>query len=307
MRKLPVSLLLLGCLLFVGGHLALALDLPRSAGYVNDFANLLSADFEEEIEQDLFDFEKETSAEVAIVTVDDLQGTTVEDFAVRLFEAWGIGQKDKDNGLLILIARSEQKIRLEVGYGLEPVITDARAGDIIRQQMAPDFKIGNYEQGIKNALSVLKSYIGGEEPPPTAASISTPPGLALIFILIIFGGIFLLPTALFFYHFLGRTKSVWAGSLLGGGFGAILGLLAKSSTVALVGAVTFGAIGLIVDWFFSRHYKPVKKWLKANKGRWWIPSSLGRSGGFYRGGGSRSSGGSFGGGSSGGGGASGGW
>jgi len=299
-------LLSLWFLMMAGYGQVLALDLPEPGGYVNDFAQLLSVDFEQEMNQELANLEKETTAEIAVVTVDNLQGTTIEDFAVRLFETWGIGQKGQDNGILILITKAEREVRLEVGYGLEPVITDGRAGDIIRRQMIPYFKSGDYERGVKEAVTAIKSDLKGGNPPELQKETSFLVGSVAFFTTMIFVGIFFVPIILLLYHFLGRTKSTWAGPLLGGGLGAIWGLIGKNFFVAITAAIILGIIGLFFDWLFSRRYKEIKKWLVSNSWRWWVPSSFGQGGGFGKGG-SSSSGGGFGGGSSGGGGASGSW
>lgn len=82
-----------------------------------------------------------------------LDGDTIENFAVRLFEQWKIGKKGKDNGVLLLIAINERKLRIEVGYGLESTITDGKAGEIIREVITPEFKKNNYYEGILNKIS----------------------------------------------------------------------------------------------------------------------------------------------------------
>src|SRR5690606_1607435 len=117
---------------------------PKPGGYVNDFAKLYSDSYKQQLEKRLQTFEASTSAEVVIVTVNDLQDTTIDDYAVRLFEDWKIGKDKKDNGLLYLIAKEEREVRIEVGYGLESVVTDARAGRIIRDEVIPAFKDGDY-------------------------------------------------------------------------------------------------------------------------------------------------------------------
>src|SRR5512139_1419313 len=132
---------------------------PEPQGFVNDFAGMMSSGARTELEEELVNFEKETSVEIAVATVNSLEGLTVEDYAVRLFEAWGIGKKDKDNGVLLLVSKEERKVRIEVGYGLEPVITDGRAGRILDDEVVPEFREGNYEQGIINGVRAIEGYI----------------------------------------------------------------------------------------------------------------------------------------------------
>src|SRR6185295_16176706 len=109
------------------------------------------------LEQQLSEFEHSTSNEIAVVTVPSLEGDTIEDYAVRLFKEWGIGKKGKDNGILILVAPNERKVRMEVGYGLEPQLTDGMAGQIIRENMTPYFRQAQYGQGIIAAIEAIKT------------------------------------------------------------------------------------------------------------------------------------------------------
>lgn len=122
----------------------------KPTGFVNDFAHVINAGTSAKLGQLLTAFEQATGIEAAVVTVGSLDDTPVEDFAVTLFEQWGIGKKGKDNGLLILVAPTERKMRIEVGYGLEGAINDAVAGRIIRDTMIPWFKNGDYSTGILN-------------------------------------------------------------------------------------------------------------------------------------------------------------
>lgn len=279
---------------FLVANLVLARTFPEPQGFVNDYAGLFSTSFTQNLEADLQAFEKQTTAEVAVVTIESLEGDAIEEVAVSLFEQWAIGKKDKDNGLLILIAKNERKIRIEVGYGLEPMITDGRAGRIIRQKMTPAFKKEDYEAGVQAAVDEVKSYIlAGEAAinPAKDKVISFFPVVILVLVLLVWIG-----------AFLGRSKRIWPGGIIGAILGYTLGTILNSFLAFLLGVILFGLLGLFFDWLFSRNYKKLKK--------------TGRSTGFWssRGGfssGSRGSsgrsGGGFGGGSSGGGGASGGW
>jgi uncharacterized membrane protein YgcG len=121
---------------------------PKPSGPVNDFADILDAPTLAELKALSADVEAQTTSEIAVVTVTSLDGMSVEEYANRLFREWGIGQKAADNGVLILVAPSERKIRIEVGYGLEGVLPDGLAGQIIREEFTPQFKDGHYPQGI---------------------------------------------------------------------------------------------------------------------------------------------------------------
>ena len=121
---------------------------PRPDGYVNDFAAVLTDDDEAYLENYLRTLEAETSAEVAIVTVTSMEGMTIEEYANRLFAEWGIGKEQLDNGVLLLVAPNDRAVRIEVGYGVEAVLPDGLAGEIIRTDMVPEFKAGNLRRGI---------------------------------------------------------------------------------------------------------------------------------------------------------------
>src|SRR5262245_36363925 len=99
-------------------------DLPKPTGPINDFAQVLDEATERELAALVKSVEDETTAEIAVATVTSLEGMSVEEYATRLFAEWGIGQKGKDNGVLVLVAPSERKTRIEVGYGLEPILPD---------------------------------------------------------------------------------------------------------------------------------------------------------------------------------------
>ena len=113
-------------------------------GHVNDYANLLSSNERESLEAKLASFQNETSTELAVVIIDSLQEDTIDGFAVELFEDWGIGSQENDNGILLLIALEERKLRIEVGYGLEGASTDIQSGQIIRNTLTPAFKEESY-------------------------------------------------------------------------------------------------------------------------------------------------------------------
>lgn len=136
-----------------------AFTYPDYTGYVNDYAGFLSTETKEKINSLLTEVEKKTSAEIAILTVPDLSSDTIENYAVKVFEQWKIGKKGKDNGILFVIAKEEREVRIEVGYGLESVITDGRAGDIIRKIIIPNFKEGNYEKGIVDAVLIVSNDV----------------------------------------------------------------------------------------------------------------------------------------------------
>ena len=112
---------------------------------------------ENHIEQQLRAHEAETSNQIAVLTVPSLEGEIIEEYALKVAETWALGQKDKDNGALIIIARDDRKLRIEVGYGLEGMLTDVYAGRIVRDVMVPQLKAGNPSGAIK--LVPMQSWL----------------------------------------------------------------------------------------------------------------------------------------------------
>lgn len=137
---------------------------PKLKGRVNDYANILKADEERNIEWMLEDLEKKTSAQVVLLIIDTLDGDTIEDYSIRLTEQkdWKIGQEGVDNGVILIISMKERKLRLEVGYGLEGALTDLKSSYIIRKLIVPGFKSGNYYQGILRGLTTVSGIISKE-------------------------------------------------------------------------------------------------------------------------------------------------
>lgn len=133
---------------------------PQPKGYVTDDANLMTPDQVNRIEHRLSEYHKQTGIEIAVVTVPNMGGQNVEQYANGLFHTWGIGKKGKDNGLLLLLAMQERKIRIEVGYGLEGQLNDAFCGTVIREKMGPQFKQKQYSQGFRDALEAIFQRLG---------------------------------------------------------------------------------------------------------------------------------------------------
>jgi uncharacterized protein len=111
--------------------------------------------------------QKTTGAQLAVAVIPSLDGRPLEDYANQLFNTWGVGTKKKNDGVLILVAMSDRKMRIEVGYGLEGVLPDGLCGDIIRNQMRPAFKAGNYGEGILAAAERISTIVQHPETPQT--------------------------------------------------------------------------------------------------------------------------------------------
>ncbi|MFH1725527.1 MAG: TPM domain-containing protein [Elusimicrobiota bacterium] len=144
-RLLPAGLALL--LLSIPLSLS-SQDYPAPRGWVNDYAGVLDARAHRVLTEALGQVQRGADAQIAVVTVRDLGGGSVEDYASRLYERWGIGKKGGDRGALVLVSIADRKARIEAGYGLEGILPDGRCGEIIRARMIPAFKAGRISDGI---------------------------------------------------------------------------------------------------------------------------------------------------------------
>jgi uncharacterized protein len=129
----------------------------KPAGYVSDFANVINPADRAAVERTLTELEQKSGAQVAVVTLKSLEGGQIDDFAVRLFARWGVGKKGKDNGLLLIAAIEDRKVRIETGYGFEGVLPDAAAGRLIDQIIRPAFRGGDYSGGLRKGAEALAS------------------------------------------------------------------------------------------------------------------------------------------------------
>mgnify|MGYP001228049727 CR=1 FL=1 len=144
---------------------ALCDDIPYLMGRVNDYAGILSESAANSMGIILKSHETRTSNQVVVLTVNSLDGVSIEDFSNRVFNEWKLGQKDRDNGILIVVVPDERRMRIEVGYGLEGVLPDIAAGRIIQNIMAPRFREGDYDGGITAGVNAVVNILeGGEEP-----------------------------------------------------------------------------------------------------------------------------------------------
>lgn len=147
-------------------------NLPSYTGYINDYAGKLDESSRSSLEELASGIENDTGSEIVVVIVDNLQGLTEEEYSVKLFEEWGIGKKEKDNGILILIGIEgevgSRPLRIEVGYGLEGVITDLEAGRIEDDIIVPNLIKDDFYTGLYNAITAIADQIYEEEglPPP---------------------------------------------------------------------------------------------------------------------------------------------
>ncbi len=135
---------------------------PTPARLVNDLAHMMTAGEQDQLERKLVDFSRETSNEITIVTIDNLGDGDVEDYAVKLGKAWGVGRSGKNNGVVILASLKDHKINISTGKGLEGALTDIQCGRIIRNEMVPAFRDKNYYQGFSKAADAIIAATKGE-------------------------------------------------------------------------------------------------------------------------------------------------
>ena len=151
------------CLFFAATFSAFALLFPTLTGRVVDEAGILDAGTRAALTEKLAALEAKSTDQLVVVTLKSLQGTSIEDFGVQLGRAWKIGQKDKNNGVLLIVAPNERKMRIEVGYGLEGTLTDAITKLIIENSIAPRFRAGDFPGGIVRGVDDIISALTDNE------------------------------------------------------------------------------------------------------------------------------------------------
>lgn len=280
MELVARQLALLLCLWLASATITVqALEFPQLTGRIVDNAELLSAETEKRLTDQLEEHERTTTNQVVVITLPSLQGTSIEDFGYQLGRHWGIGQRDKNNGVILLVAPNERRMRIEVGYGLEGTLTDALSKIIIERRMRPAFRDGRMEDGIVSGTEAILTVLLDEMPEDLRRTAAQH-----------FDYVSLAPIALF-------------GSLL---VAQIIGTVTKRNKAV---AVMLGGSAGVITWFLTR-FIPLSIFFAIFVFIWTIGergSNGGRSGGLGGGGWSGGGGFSGGGGSFGGGGASGGW
>jgi uncharacterized protein len=210
--RLRLATLLLAALLLAAGSAA-APAIPQARGYVNDYAGLLSPANRGQLERFLADFRRSDTTQIAVLTVPSLEGEDLEGYSVRVAQSWGIGQKGQDNGALLLVAKAERAVRIEVGYGLEDRLTDLLAGRIVDQEIVPRFKTGDFDGGVNAGVqamvaAVRGAYTGAPSPRQKKQRF---PYEALLWLLFLGPGVLRM--------FAGGRGSHRRGGFYGGGFG----------------------------------------------------------------------------------------
>ena len=232
---------LLICILWI--PILSALEVPALKGRVNDHAGMLSAATRQQLEDILSRLEQTDSTQIVVLTIPSLKGEVLEEFSIKVAEKWKIGQKGLDNGALLLVAKNDRKLRIEVGYGLEGSLTDLTAGRIIRNVIVPQFKAGNFDQGIIDGVQAMIGVVRGEFKAPEKSPFArgskkkrSSPG---------FGGLI---AFVFFISMLGRLRRPM-GIIAGG----ILAPIAASHffNFSLVWILASIPIGLLIGFILS--------------------------------------------------------
>ncbi|MGP1438664.1 MAG: TPM domain-containing protein [Treponema sp.] len=137
---------------------AFALDVPQLSGCINDYAGLLENSKKQELESFLRHINDASKVQVALLTINSLEGDAIEDYSIRVAEEWKLGDAKESSGAILIISKEDKKMRIEVGYGLEKDLTDVVCAKIINNLIAPSFKRGNYYKGISEGLYAIVSY-----------------------------------------------------------------------------------------------------------------------------------------------------
>jgi uncharacterized protein len=290
--------------LVCGPALGQSLQIPPLTARVTDLAGVLSAEEMASLESKLRDLESTDSTQVGVLIIPSLEGQALEDYSIRVAEAWKLGQKGRDNGAILLVAMKDRKVRIEVGYGLETTLTDARSFQITQNEILPHFRQGDFYGGIDAGVTAMAQVVRGvyQGPPRATRTRSERSGMRLDWIVLML--FFLVPVL--------SWTGKWGGGVLGTGAGALLPhfLLGGGMIPLLLGGAIGGALGMFLG-----------SLIQAGAGRsgmgrggfggpfWWGGGGGGSLGGGGFGGFGGSGGGGFsgGGGSFGGGGSSGSW
>jgi uncharacterized protein len=271
-------------LFLLQGFSALALDVPKLKDRVTDLAGKLTPDQISRLDSKLQELERTDSTQVAVLIIPSLEGESPEDYSMRVVETWKLGQKGRDNGALLIIAIKERKIRIEVGYGLEGTLTDARSSQIKRNVISPRLE-GDFYGGIDAGLTeIIKTIHGEYQATPDSRSRSSRRGSG--------GWINLIIILLFPLFWILSVAGKWGGAIIGTGAGMIFpfAFLTHSWPLLLIGGGIGGLAGIVMGSFLARSGSH----LGGGSGGFGGPFIGG--GGFFGGGGDSGGGGGFGGG-----------
>ncbi len=286
-------------LIFIGSAFAQEAEIPASTNYVVDTTATLSSSELDRLNAQLKAFDEETGSQIFVLMVPTVQPETIETYAVRVFEAWKVGRKGIDDGVLFVIAKNDRRHRLEVGYGLEGAIPDVLASRILNENVNPYFRQGDFAGGIASAVARMMGLIKNEGLPSkgSTAAIEEEDWIGILIPIVV----------VFIFAILGHPAigAMVAGSVTFGIVGSLL--------FAVVAAVTVFIMATIIRFVFREPISAIQRQnasrINSRRRGGWGPGGFGGGfgGGGFGGGGFGGGFGGGGGGSSGGGGASGGW
>lgn len=284
------------CFFFLQNIIFAQPNFPKLTGRVVDQANILTPSQKNQLSSLLKNHEEQTSNQIVIVTLKSLEGYDIADYGYQLGRFWQIGQKDKNNGVLLIISMAEKKIRIEVGYGLEGALPDKTAYEIINYKIKPNFRNQNFFQGILEGTRTIISAIKGEyTPSKSSTSKSSIKGTILLYFAIIYISAILT-------SFVKRYKNITLSKLFRS---SMLGGFAATFAIAFLGSFIISIIAFLVTSILVFIFTKKVSFETITHPNSYSNSGFG--GGFSSSGGSFGGGFSGGGGSFGGGGASGGW
>ena len=169
-NRFRLSSILLGAALLFFVVTAYGQEVPFLGGRVNDYAGILSSETVSDLNSMLKSFEDSTSNQVVVLTISSLNGENLEEYSIKVAQTWKLGQKGKDNGVLLLVAKDDRKIRIEVGYGLEGTLTDALCSSIIQREILPKFRNKDYDNGVTAGVVSILGAINGTFTPEQSSS-----------------------------------------------------------------------------------------------------------------------------------------
>ena len=231
-------------LLFVAGWVAAQTlqPIPALSSRVTDLTATLSADQRSSLEEKLAAFERQKGAQVAVLIVPTVKPETIPEYALRVVESWKLGRKGVDDGVLLLIAKEDRKLRIEVGYGLEGALNDATAKRIISETISPRFKQGDFYGGIDSGLETMLRVVGGEslpEPEQQRDAKNSDDGLDTL-LLVGFVLVFVVG---------GIVRAIFGRFLAAGIIGGVVGIVASLLLSSMLIAIVVGVIAFLVSLF----------------------------------------------------------
>jgi len=256
----------------------LALEPPRLKGRVNDYAGMLSPETVSRLERKLAGFEREQSTQIVVLTIPSLEGDNIDRFAISVGEKWRLGQAGKDNGVILLLARAERKVRIEVGMGLQGVLPDITASQIIRNVMRPHLKGNDFDRGITAGIDAILLATKGEfkstpsDPPKKKKGSSST--ASFVFLLLAAG------VASIGLGYLARPLSGVAGAA-----GLPLAAAVSFSGLGMTTLLILAAVGFGAGWLLFALFRAIIKGGSGTGGGSGLGGGYFGGGGYYGGGG----------------------